>query len=37
MGDLMQLHFAIQGILDLIGVGALIILAIVLAIWHFID
>jgi hypothetical protein len=37
MGDLMQLHFAIQGIVDLVGIGMLVILAIVLAIWHFIE
>jgi len=37
MGDLMQLHFAIQGILDLVGIVMLVILAIVLAIWHFIE
>lgn len=36
MGDLMQLHFTIQGILDIVGIGVLIILVIVLVIWHFI-
>lgn len=37
MGNLIQLHFAIKGILDIVGIGILVILAIVLAIWHFID
>lgn len=37
MGNLMQLHFAIQGIIDIIGIGALIFLVIVLVICHFID
>jgi hypothetical protein len=37
MSDLMQLYFAIQGIRFLVGFGVLIILAIVLAILHFID
>lgn len=37
MGNLMQLHFAIQGFLDLVGIGVLIILVIVLVIWHFVE
>ena len=37
MGNLIQLYFTIQSIRFLVGFGVLIILAIVLAIWHFID
>ena len=37
MGNLIQLYFTIQSIRFLVGFGVLIILAIVLVIWHFID
>lgn len=37
MGELIELHFAIKAIGDIIGIGLLLILANVLAILHFID